>query len=49
MVKRKRSQLSEDQTEVDRASDNADNGKIIKSKKRKIKQPNRNKSTKKVT
>ena len=51
MVKRKRSQLNEDQTEVDRVSDNTDNGKIIKSKKRKlnkIKQTNRNKSTKKV-
>ena len=48
IVKSKRSQLVEDQTEADRASDNTDNGKIIKSKKRKIKQANRNQSTKKI-
>ena len=48
MVKRKRSQLVEDQTEADRASDNTDNGKIIKSKKRKIKQANKKQSTKKI-
>ena len=36
MVKRKRSQLVEDQTEADRASDNTDNGKIIKSKNEKL-------------
>ena len=36
MVKRKRSQLGRDQTEVDCELDNIDDGKVIKSKKRKL-------------
>ena len=48
MVKRKRFQIVEDQTEADHASGNADDGKIMKSKKREIKQTYRNQSTKKI-
>ena len=48
MVKRKRSQLGNDASEADCVLDNTDTGKVIKSKKRKIKQADKNKNTKKV-
>ena len=48
MVKRKRSQLGNDESEEICVLDNTDTGKVIKLKKRKIKQANQNKKTKKV-
>ena len=48
MVKRKRAQLNKDETEVECVLDNINEGKVIKTKKRKIKQTNKNKKPKKA-